>query len=221
MIFLPSIVRKGVLFGVVFFLFQISLLAQDGKAIFSANCATCHALDKQLTGPALRGVEERGPWNNRANLHKWVHNPGGFIPTTPYTQQLAPLSGFGTRLQVLMASRLRAMRDRSATARAATLGALTTLLPCGWLYAFVVTAGGTGSAVAGMLVMLAFWTGTLPMLLSLGMGVQRAAGPLARRLPLASAVLLVAIGLLSIAGKLHAPAGHGQHAPSIEAHDHR
>ena len=134
---------------------------------------------------------------------------------------LPPLSGFGTRLQVLMASRLRAMRDRSATARAATLGALTTLLPCGWLYAFVVTAGGTGSAVAGMLVMLAFWTGTLPMLLSLGMGVQRAAGPLARRLPLASAVLLVAIGLLSIAGKLHAPAGHGQHAPSIEAHDHR
>lgn len=85
---LPSTVRKGVLFGVVFFLSYFSLQAQDGKAIFNANCATCHALDKQLTGPALRGVNERGPWTNRANLHKWVHNPGAFIPTTPYTQQL-------------------------------------------------------------------------------------------------------------------------------------
>ena len=134
---------------------------------------------------------------------------------------LPPVSGFGTRLQVLMASRLRAMRDHSATARAATLGALTTILPCGWLYAFVVTAGGTGGTLAGMLVMLAFWAGTLPVLVSLAMGVQRAAGPLARRLPLASAVLLVAIGLLSIAGKLHAPAAHEHQAPPVEANDHR
>lgn len=86
---LPSNVRKGALLGLLFFLSYISLQAQDGKAIFSANCATCHALDKQLTGPALRGVETRGPWTTRANVVKWVHNPGGFIPTTPYTQQLA------------------------------------------------------------------------------------------------------------------------------------
>ncbi|WP_121352794.1 c-type cytochrome [Flavisolibacter nicotianae] len=87
--FLPSNVRKGALLGLLFFLSYISLQAQDGKAIFSANCASCHALDKQLTGPALRGVETRGPWTDRANVVKWVHNPGGFIPTTPYTQQLA------------------------------------------------------------------------------------------------------------------------------------
>jgi mono/diheme cytochrome c family protein len=86
---LPSNVRKGVLLGLLFFLSFFSLQAQDGKALFSANCATCHALDKQLTGPALRGVEGRGPWTDRKNVVKWVHNPGGFIPTTPYTQQLA------------------------------------------------------------------------------------------------------------------------------------
>jgi hypothetical protein len=86
--FLPSSVRKCALLGILFFLSYISVRAQDGKAIYSANCATCHALDKQLTGPALRGVEERGPWTNRANLVKWIHNPGAFIPTTPYTQQL-------------------------------------------------------------------------------------------------------------------------------------
>lgn len=60
-----------------------------GKNLFSANCATCHALNKQLTGPALANVEDRGPWTKRENLLKWVANPGGFIPTSPYTQQLA------------------------------------------------------------------------------------------------------------------------------------
>jgi mono/diheme cytochrome c family protein len=58
---------------------------QNGRIIFGANCSTCHALDKQLTGPALRGVEQRGPWTNRQNLFAWTHNPGGFIPMANYT----------------------------------------------------------------------------------------------------------------------------------------
>lgn len=86
---LPSAVQKGALIGLLFFLSSITLQAQDGKAIFSANCATCHALDKVLTGPALRGAPERGPWTDPANRVKWVHNPGAFIPTTPYTKDLA------------------------------------------------------------------------------------------------------------------------------------
>src|SRR5687767_8897400 len=87
--FLPSIVKKGALLGLLFFLSYTTIQAQDGKAIFNAQCATCHALDKNLTGPALRGVEGRGPWGDRKELVKWVHNPGGYIPTNPYTQQLA------------------------------------------------------------------------------------------------------------------------------------
>lgn len=58
---------------------------RTGKTIFLANCGTCHALDKQLTGPALRGVEKRGPWTERQNLFDWTHNPGRFIPLTRYT----------------------------------------------------------------------------------------------------------------------------------------
>lgn len=88
MSFLPPNVKKGALTGLIFFLSFISVKAQDGKALFSANCQTCHALDKIANGPALRGVEGRGPWTDRANLVKWVHNPGGFIPTTDYTKQL-------------------------------------------------------------------------------------------------------------------------------------
>jgi mono/diheme cytochrome c family protein len=32
---------------------------QPGKTIFTARCAACHAVNKQLTGPALAGVDER------------------------------------------------------------------------------------------------------------------------------------------------------------------
>lgn len=60
-----------------------------GKNLFSANCATCHALDKTLTGPALRGVTERGPWTERKNLLLWVRNPAATIPKFAYTKALA------------------------------------------------------------------------------------------------------------------------------------
>ena len=99
---------------------------------------------------------------------------------------------------------LQAQRARPPVVRAAATGLLTTLLPCGWLYAFVVTAAGTGSAGQGALVMLVFWLGTLPMLVALGVGAQRLAGPLARRLPVASAALLVVLGLLTMGGRLSA-----------------
>ncbi|MCA9786726.1 MAG: sulfite exporter TauE/SafE family protein, partial [Candidatus Cloacimonetes bacterium] len=38
--------------------------------------------------------------------------------------------------------------------RAGMLGLASTLLPCGWLYAFAITAAGTGSPWQGALVML-------------------------------------------------------------------
>lgn len=81
-------IKQVFILAVVILLFYTESHAQGGQQIFANNCQACHALDKVVTGPALRGVEERGPWTDRANLHKWVHNPGAFIPTTPYTQDL-------------------------------------------------------------------------------------------------------------------------------------
>jgi sulfite exporter TauE/SafE len=116
---------------------------------------------------------------------------------------------------------LLAFRDRPPMVRAAATGLLTTLLPCGWLYAFVATAGGTGSALGGMLVMAAFWAGTVPMLLGVGLGAQRVLGSLRSRLPTVSAVLVIAFGLLAISGRIRAPmtgdATH-RHAPAAQQH---
>ena len=64
-------------------------MAQDGKSLFSANCASCHAVHKNLTGPALAGVEERGPWaSDKKKIYAWIHNPAGFSKTDPYTAGL-------------------------------------------------------------------------------------------------------------------------------------
>jgi cytochrome c551/c552 len=51
---------------------SIAAFAQDGKALFQANCASCHNLWKDGTGPALTGVEAR--WgDNRADLKLWIN----------------------------------------------------------------------------------------------------------------------------------------------------
>ena len=97
---------------------------------------------------------------------------------------------------------LVAMRDQPPTVRAAATGLLTTLLPCGWLYTFVVTAGGTGNPIAGAAVMTTFWAGTLPMMLGVGLGIGRVARPIALHLPLVGAIAVFTLGALSIAGKL-------------------
>ncbi len=51
----------------------------NGQAIFSANCASCHAVHKQLTGPALAGVEER--WGDKKRLYSWIRNSQAFLKT--------------------------------------------------------------------------------------------------------------------------------------------
>mgnify|MGYP000093002683 FL=1 len=55
------------------------LNAQDGKALFSQNCASCHAVNKKLTGPALAGVEDR--WPDKKNLYAWIKNNAAFLKT--------------------------------------------------------------------------------------------------------------------------------------------
>ena len=90
--FLKIVAKKSVLPVLIFLVSYNSVNAQggnqQGQQIFAQNCQSCHAIDKDLQAPALRGVEERGPWNDRANLVKWVKNPAAFIPTTPYTVEL-------------------------------------------------------------------------------------------------------------------------------------
>lgn len=91
------------------------------------------------------------------------------------------------------------IRRKRPGVRAALIGLLSAALPCGWLWAFVMVAAGTGSALAGMVVMAAFWAGTVPMM----MGVGTIAAPLVRRLgarlPVVTAIALIAVGVVALA----------------------
>ena len=95
----------------------------------------------------------------------------------------------------------RAMRfamDRPPIVRAALTGLCTTLLPCGWLYAFVLTASGAADPLIGAVIMVVFWAGTLPVLVAIGSGLQAVlarAGGWGRRIPVISATLIVLVGL--------------------------
>ena len=106
----------------------------------------------------------------------------------------------------LLGRALLAARDASAPVRAGLLGLLTTLLPCGWLYTFVLVAGGTGAPLMGATVMVAFWAGTVPTVLGVATAAGRFLVPMQRRLPLVSAALVLALGVLTLTGKLRAPA---------------
>jgi len=83
-----SINRKFVL--IVFALSIISFIkisAQDGKALFNTNCASCHNIFKDLAAPALRGVTGREPWASKPNdLYDWIHNPAAYISKSPELQ---------------------------------------------------------------------------------------------------------------------------------------
>lgn len=48
---------------------------KNGEKLFKANCTACHALDKQLVGPPLKGVVERLKQEQGLDtdwLHKWI-----------------------------------------------------------------------------------------------------------------------------------------------------
>ena len=69
------------------FVFTFSSFAQEsdpvkGKALFNSNCAACHKLDKKMTGPALRNVENRlleDEGLDREWLYKWIRNSSSLI----------------------------------------------------------------------------------------------------------------------------------------------
>ena len=102
----------------------------------------------------------------------------------------------------LVTSAHRAAMRYGPVPRAAMIGLVTTLLPCGWLYAFVAVAAGSGNTLNGMATMLVFWIGTVPALTALGALTQRLAGRYGHRLPVAMASVVVLLGLLTIAGRV-------------------
>jgi hypothetical protein len=100
---------------------------------------------------------------------------------------------------------LARLADKPRPLRALIVGLSTTLLPCGWLYAFAVTAAGTGSVLGGVAVMGAFWLGSVPLLFAAGVGLGALSSRLRQHVPVLIAVLLIAVGLATISMRINPP----------------
>jgi sulfite exporter TauE/SafE len=118
-----------------------------------------------------------------------------------------------------LASRLRA----GGPLGAAAVGLGSALLPCGWLWGYVLVAAATGAVPAAAAVMLAFWAGGLPALSSVGLTAAWLRPRLGRHAPRLVAAIMLLLGVLALAGKLGptiatSPATeplpcHGAHVP--------
>lgn len=91
-----------------------------------------------------------------------------------------------------------------APARALTTGLLTALLPCGWIYLFALVAAGTGNVQGGLLVMVAFWLGSVPALVALVASATLLTGRLKQSMPLIAAGLLIVAGSYTAVGRGYA-----------------
>ncbi|WP_185882458.1 c-type cytochrome [Blattabacterium cuenoti] len=79
-------IKKIILIFLIFFRFyyvlkaeenniKISGNAENGYTLFNKNCASCHALDKNIIGPALSGITKK---RNAQWLHKWISDNKSF-----------------------------------------------------------------------------------------------------------------------------------------------
>lgn len=91
---------------------------------------------------------------------------------------------------------------RGDTSGAAAVGLLTAVLPCGWLWSFAALAASRADVGGGAAVMAAMWIGTVPALVTLGVGSAWLGRKLGRHAPRITAAILVALALASISGRL-------------------
>ncbi len=135
-------------------------------------------------------------------------------------------------MQVAFERAYRAALGTSGLRRTLLIGLLTALLPCGWLYAFVLMAAGTGGAISGSATMAVFWAGTVPAMFAMGVGLHVVSARMRRFVPKLTAAALICVGALTISGRLTTPAfaaddvlpasergGHGADAEMIYSLD--
>ncbi|RIL08704.1 MAG: hypothetical protein DCC75_08230 [Proteobacteria bacterium] len=98
------------------------------------------------------------------------------------------------------------------------IGLVTTLLPCGWLYAFVALALASADLTTALIIMTFFWLGTLPAMLALGTASRFLTARLGARLPKITAILLILSGVLSFT--LHLAHSNHDHDSHHAGHAH-
>ena len=202
---LPTILVAS-LVGSVHCLAMCGPLVGLHAGVRSVRLALIHALGRLVTYTALGAAA--GAVGHAVNLaghlgavqHVATLVAGGvIIGWGVYAITVAVGFRPGVRAQGALFQRgLVQLRGRRAATRAALIGVLTGLLPCGWLWAFVVSAAGTASPWTGAAVMAVFWLGTVPAMTGVLAFGGRIVDHLRRRLPIVTAAVLILLGLATL-----------------------
>lgn len=86
--------------------------------------------------------------------------------------------------------------------RSLLMGLLTALLPCGWLWIFLIAAAGSGHPLMGAAIMFTFCLGTMPILLVVGLSVQSITQRFRGLAPTVLAVAIILLGFYTIGGRM-------------------
>lgn len=163
-----------------------------------------------LTGGALVVLAIASLWPRR-----WLG-----APRAPEGERLVALGTAPSRAPLLrrwLVARLR----RGGLLGAAAMGLGSALLPCGWLWGYVLVAAATGAVTSAAAVMLAFWAGGLPALLSVGAVAAWLRPRVGRHAPRLVAAIMLLLGVLALAGKLGpSPADPAATAEPPPCHHH-
>lgn len=122
----------------------------------------------------------------------------GLIAVLRYSGWSIDFPSIAFPLQKILQAGFRKTVALPPLTRATVIGLLTSLMPCGWLYAFGISAAGTGSPWLGMLLMMAFWAGTVPIMAALMLGFSHFGNRLQHQLPLMMASLIILLGVFTI-----------------------
>jgi uncharacterized protein len=82
------------------------------------------------------------------------------------------------------------------------IGALSGLLPCGWLYTFVFAAASTKSPLAGAIVMIIFWLGTLPAVSAAAAIIRKPMLESPKKMQKIAGVILIIAGFYALTAHL-------------------
>lgn len=183
-----------------------SVIAGTAGAMLSAggNLLGFQSLAARLSGGMMIAIAAYQLWRwirprfqSRPNTETGSDLPDDQTPVAAKLPNPGMVAGWLARLRP-------SINRLPGPARAFSAGALTTLLPCGWLYLFLLVAAGTGGVVSSALVMTSFWLGTLPALTALILGAFRMAPQFRSAMPLLGGIILLITGLYTATGRASA-----------------
>jgi len=107
-------------------------------------------------------------------------------------------AGFGNGISGKIVSRLRVLFGNHSKRNLLVIGLLNGLLPCGLVYVAIAGAINTNDVLAGILFMVAFGLGTIPLLLAVSLLGNMVGAKLKHKLNKIIPVFIVILGIIFI-----------------------